>query len=93
MPKINVVQGTSVFSSSGDISDSCKTFENSDLNNVWGGKLSCISNNTASATDSSTTNTAGSGSSSGSNSTAAGVTVNHALLGMVAIGGFAHALW
>lgn len=94
LPRINVVQGTSVFSSSGDISDSCDTFENSEMNNVWGGELSCISNNTASATDSSTTSTAGSGSSSSDNENrAAGVTMNLALFGIVALGAFANAVW
>jgi hypothetical protein len=93
LPRINVVQGTSVFSSSGDISDSCRTFESSDMNNVWGGKLTCMSNNTASATDSSTTSTAGSGSSSSDDeNAAAGLSLHMGLLGVVAMGVLANVL-
>ncbi|KAK3942240.1 GPI-anchored cell wall organization protein ecm33 [Diplogelasinospora grovesii] len=99
-PALNDVKGAFDISSTADISSSCNTFQKLAPSSQGGGgqiqgTYSCTSNN-ANANSDTGTGTSGSGSggsSSGSNNTAAGLTINHALLGLAAVGGFAQALW
>ncbi|KAH8893508.1 hypothetical protein GQ53DRAFT_645091, partial [Thozetella sp. PMI_491] len=97
-PALGDVKGAFDASSTANINSSCKTLEA--LSGTGGGHpiqgtFHCTSNNETANTDTGTGTTGGSGGSSGSgNNTAAGVQINHALLGLglAVVGGFAH-LW
>jgi hypothetical protein len=101
-PELTVVNGAFDASSTADILPSCNTLKakaptNQGGNNDIQGTFSCTANNATANSDTgggtSTTGNTGSSGSSGNSSMAAGLTVNHALLGLVAAGGFAQALW
>ena len=97
---LNVVKGAFDVSSTGDVSKSCDTLKKLAPSTQGGdgsiaGTFTCTSNNDK-ANDDTDSTTDGTGSSSGSSDTgknsAAGVTFNVALLGLVGVAALASAL-
>jgi len=104
-PRLNVVKGAFDVVSTADIEPSCNALgklapSTQGGNNDIQGVFACNGNNSMANSDTGTNTTStpsgggsGSGGSGTKNNTAVGFTINHALLGVVAVGGFAQALW